>query len=434
MGHGLVVVAHDVADEHHLGKPLPLALGAVAHGPQVALIEVLQAGQLRATRTCIEVVLDLDNRRHGILGVAKEFQADGSNVLGHSVQDPTAARDQAIAAFLLNAGQPAEHLVGDILAQAKPTKAMALDAKALYRDGIAHEAGGIALGPNGLGELIGTIARNLKLGPVSIVDLAHVVADAGDLEPLAVWVHHAPGGEVVNRRTPEHGLLAARVHGNVAAHAGGIGRGGVDCKDQACSIGGIRDAAGHHASTRKNGGHRRLKAGQCAGFHGAQALEFLGVDDHRSRRERNGSAGVASATAARNDGEAQLNAGLHQGRHLSLGVGHQHHKGVLHTPVGGIGDMRDPREAIKPNVVGCGVARKALGHPVAQAGRVLKGLGKACDSGAGQRQQPVHAAVSLGGLGVGGIARTTLVDLGEAMVKGADELRPPAGVLQQVVL
>ena len=73
MGDGLLVIAHDVADEHHFWESFTLALGAVAHSPKVAFIEVLKACELRATRAGIEVALDLDDGRHGILGIAKEL-------------------------------------------------------------------------------------------------------------------------------------------------------------------------------------------------------------------------------------------------------------------------------------------------------------------------------------------------------------------------
>ncbi len=46
--HGVFVVADDVADQHHLRTAVALGLGRVADGLHVALVEVLQAGQLHA--------------------------------------------------------------------------------------------------------------------------------------------------------------------------------------------------------------------------------------------------------------------------------------------------------------------------------------------------------------------------------------------------
>ena len=46
--HRVGVVADDVADQHHLRQPAALALGGVADRLQVAVVEVLEAGQDRA--------------------------------------------------------------------------------------------------------------------------------------------------------------------------------------------------------------------------------------------------------------------------------------------------------------------------------------------------------------------------------------------------
>jgi hypothetical protein len=48
--HGGLVVADDVAHQHHLGQAAALALGGVAHRLQVAVVQVLQAGQHGAAR------------------------------------------------------------------------------------------------------------------------------------------------------------------------------------------------------------------------------------------------------------------------------------------------------------------------------------------------------------------------------------------------
>ena len=64
------------------------------------------------------------------------------------------------------------------------------------------------------------------------------------VQPLRLWRDHAPGGQVVQRRAPQDGLLAARVHGHVAAHAGGFGRGRVDREHVAAALGRIADFVG----------------------------------------------------------------------------------------------------------------------------------------------------------------------------------------------
>ena len=90
------------------------------------------------------------------------------------------------------------------------------------------------------------------------MDLAHVVVDARDFQPIALRIDHAPPGEVINRGAPEHGLLAARIHGDIAAHARGIRGCGIDRKHQTRRIGGIGHAACHHTGATENGGHRIL--------------------------------------------------------------------------------------------------------------------------------------------------------------------------------
>ena len=118
--HGVGVVAGDVAEQHHLGQAAALALGGVAHRLQVAVVQVLQAGQQRAGALLLgkHEVLDLDDAGHRVLGVAEELQAHGARVRRHAVHHPARAGDQAVAAFLLDAGQAAQELVGHVLAQA----------------------------------------------------------------------------------------------------------------------------------------------------------------------------------------------------------------------------------------------------------------------------------------------------------------------------
>ena len=63
---GVLVGADDVAEQRHLGQAAALALGGVAHRAQVAVVQVLQAGQDRAAGQPglrEHEVLDLDDRR-----------------------------------------------------------------------------------------------------------------------------------------------------------------------------------------------------------------------------------------------------------------------------------------------------------------------------------------------------------------------------------
>jgi len=93
------------------------------------------------------------------------------------------------------------------------------------------------------------------------VDLAEVVVDARHLEPVAVRPDHAPPGQVVERRAPEHGLLAACVHGDVAAHAGCVGRGGIDRKHETGAMRSLLDAARDDAGFGVQRRHRSSQPG-----------------------------------------------------------------------------------------------------------------------------------------------------------------------------
>ena len=99
-GHAVFVVTDDVADEDHLGQAVAthraLALGGVAHGLEVAVVQVLQAGQDGAARLRHlgeHEVLDLDDRGHAQRRVAEELQAHGARVLGHAVHHPARSEE-----------------------------------------------------------------------------------------------------------------------------------------------------------------------------------------------------------------------------------------------------------------------------------------------------------------------------------------------------
>ena len=94
-------------------------------------------------------------------------------------------------------------------------------------------------------------------------------------------VDHAPGGEVVQRRAPQHGLLAAGVHGDVAADAGGVGRGRIDREHQPAGLRRLHHAPGHHAGAAADGRDRLRHARQPALLDLAQRIELLGIDDRR---------------------------------------------------------------------------------------------------------------------------------------------------------
>ena len=78
-------------------------------------------------------------------------------------------------------------------------------------------------------------------GDLDIVDLAEVVVQPHDLQPLRLGRHHAPRREIVERGAPQHRLLAPRVHRDVAADARGLGRGRIDREHMTGTLGRIGD-------------------------------------------------------------------------------------------------------------------------------------------------------------------------------------------------
>ena len=425
-GHRVLVVADDVADQHHLGQHAALALGGVAHRAQVALVQMLQAGQDGAALAAlaVQVALDLDDRRNRVARLAEELHADRAGVLGHAVQHPARRGDQAVAAFLLHAGQAGQELVGDVLAQTFLAEHAAGD---LQRLGLEQAFAGLAASVEPL---------EFEARHVHVVDLAHVVGQARDFEPVAVRIDHAPPGQIVQRGAPQHGLLAARVHGDVAAHAGRLGRGRIHREHEAGGLGGLGHALGHHAGAGVNHRHRLGQAGQDTGLDLAQLVEFLGVDDGRLPGQRNGAAGIARAAAARHDGQAQLDTGRDQRGDLILGIRRQHHERVLDAPVGGVGHVRDARQAIELDVVARGDAAQRLLRLLAQHGGLVELALEGGDGGTRPRQQTHDLLVALRIMaGLGRRARlAAAVDLAHAMVERVDQLLAALGIVQQVVL
>ena len=148
-----------------------------------------------------------------------------------------------------------------------------------------------------------------------VVDLAEVVVDARDLEPLGVGRHHPPRHEVVERGAPQHRLLAAGVHRDVAADARGVGGRRIDGEHEARGLGGVHHAARDHAGARVDRRHAAAhgRRARCARPPRARSSFSVLITAERGV-ERNRAAGVAGAAAARNDREAELDAALDERR------------------------------------------------------------------------------------------------------------------------
>ena len=65
-------------------------------------------------------------------------------------------------------------------------------------------------------------------------------------------------------------------------------------------------------------------------------------------------------------------AALHQRGHLGFGVRHEHDEGVLDTPVGGVGDVRDARQPVERDIVPPGVPQQCFQHPATQGGCLIE--------------------------------------------------------------
>ncbi len=261
------------------------------------------------------------------------------------------------------------------------------------------------------------------------MDLAEVVADARHFEPVALRVHHAPPGEIVEGRAPQHGLLAAGIHGDVAADARGIGGSRIHREHEAGRVGRLFDPPRDGTDLGVERRYRTVHARQRPRLDGVDALELLGVDDGGGRRERHRAAGVSRAAAARDDRQAELDAGAHQPRDLVLRVRREHHEGNLHAPVGRVGSVRDARVRVEADVVGARVATEFTPGPPAQGIGVGERLLEGRYGPPGGLEQPTDLRIALA---VGGV--TPAVDLAEPVVQGLDEQRASPRVVEQVLL
>ena len=288
------------------------------------------------------------------------------------MQHPLRPGDQAVATFLLHTGQTGEELVGDVLAESDLAETRAGDDQRFFSQRTP---------------LLVQVLQ-VKGRVIGVVNLADVVIHAGDFEPLAVGGDHAPLHQIVERGAPQHRLLAAGVHGDVATNATGVGAGRVAGPDQPGVFGRFHRAPRDDARFAFDDAVWLAvvgATGQRLKTHRGQRLQLLGVDHRRQPRQRNRAAGVTGTAATRNDGEAELDAAFDQAKNLVLAVGMQHHEGVLHTPVSRIGHVRHTGEAVKGDVVLVGDAAEHLQHPLAQVVglaelrfKAIDGLGGSC--------------------------------------------------------
>ena len=191
-------------------------------------------------------VFDFDNAGHSVFGVAKELHAHRARMVGHAVQNPACAGDQAVATFFLDPWQTCQKFVSDIFAQAFFAENRARNVESFFpcqRSAIGFEV------------------FQFKAGHFNIVNLAEIVVQAGHLKPLRIGRDHAPAGQVVESSAPQHGFFTTRIHGNVAANAAGLSRRWINGKDPTGALCGIGDALRDHAHFGPQGGHLFVEPG-----------------------------------------------------------------------------------------------------------------------------------------------------------------------------
>ena len=382
---------------------------------------MLEPCEYRASGPRVEVALDLDNRRGGIVNLPEELEADGADGRRHPVQHEPRGRDEAIAALLLHARQSPEKLVGDVLAEAGLAERRAGERERL----LAPQRRAVSIKP-------GELERRDR----GIVDLAEIVVRSRDLQPFGIGRDHPPRHEIVERRPPKHRLLAARIHRDVAADARGVRGRRVDGEDQSLGFRRLHHALRYDtraAVDRRDG--RAVKA-QWNALDRREAHQLLGVDDGRARGERNGAAGVARSAAARDDRESELDAAGDERARLLFGVGEQDDERILDAPIGGIGHVRHAGEAVERDVV---LLRRAAEHahgPGPERHGIAERAFEAQHGGARRIDELRHIEIALG-IGVAARARILLpplLDCVEPMRHGGDEEPPALRVVDQVVL
>ena len=147
---------------------------------------------------------------------------------------------------------------------------------------------------------------NIKHGGFFVVDFAEIVAHALNAQPFALRVDHLPVGEVVQRRTPQHGFFTARVHRHIAAHAGRVGGSRINGEHQTRLMRGFLHPPRYHARAAMDNRMFAVQARQFDKFDAAMLVQLFRIDDCAHRIQRHGAAGITRAAAARDNDQIQL--------------------------------------------------------------------------------------------------------------------------------
>ena len=210
----------------------------------------------------------------------------------------------------------------------------------------------------------------------------------------------------------------------------------IDREYAACGIGRFHNATCDDAGAAVDRCNRLRQSGQRSRFHTAQSVEFFGVDHRGILVQWNGTAGVAGAAAARNDGQAELDARLHDRLHFILCVRMQHNEGILHAPVGRVGHMRNAREAVEGNVVAARYARELAQYLAPQFCGFVEIAREIVDGLVPGREQPGDFRVDPFGFRIDRLAvfGTALLDLAQPVTQRLDQRVATARIVEHVVL
>ncbi len=309
---------------------------------------------------------DFLNRGHCLSHSAKKFQTHRAQCHWLRVQHKTGRSDDAITAFFLRAWQAKQRFIRNILTQPGLTKSRAWHAE---QSGRAQWRAAIA-----------GIAREAKMHGFPHINFAQVMRLSLHFQPRGIGHHHAPRQQIIQRGTPTHGFFATSIHGNVAANGGSVNGSGVYRENQTRSPRHVCHPPRYCA--RAHAHHRRglLRARQLYALHRTHPVQFFGVKHHTIRMERHAAGGIARATAARNNAQAQASAGRNHPRNFSLIIRIQHRQRRRYAPIRGIGGMGHTRQAIKTEIVGS--AAHSTAQRLAQLALLAQARGKIlhCDN------------------------------------------------------
>ena len=182
----------------------------------------------------VEIALDLDDRRRGIAHLAEEFEAHGADRRRHPVQDEARAD-------VMSPSQPSFCTPGS---PARNLSVTSLPSPAL-RNAAPGNRERLACASASCRRRRTRRARTSRRAASWI--LPRLWSVPRHLEPFGVGRHHPPRDEIVERRAPQHRLLAAGVHRDVAADARGVGRRRIDGEDESRRLRRLHHAPRDHA-------------------------------------------------------------------------------------------------------------------------------------------------------------------------------------------